>query len=145
MAHRRHPLVRPLFAVGRPLYRFAVRPVVRVLAPEVRFLVDRLERSSSSPPWPWRARGSTSSSSTSTVVYGSTALTPFDRELFDAGRHLRSDVAVDVAKVVTELGSFPTVAALLVVAVVVLVARAPAGGRRAARARVRAHRTWPWT
>ena len=58
-----------------------------------------------------------------TVVYGSTALTPLDRELFDVGRHLRTDFGVDVAKAVTELGSFPSVIALLVVAVVVLVAR----------------------
>ncbi len=121
-AHRRHPLVRPLFAVGRPLYRFAVRPVVRVLAPEVRFLVDRLSL---------KLVTAMAVAGTGiyvfvlylTVVYGSTALTPFDRELFDAGRHLRSDFAVDVAKAVTELGSFTSITALLVVAVVVLVAR----------------------
>ena len=121
-AHRRHPLMRPLFAVGRPLYRFAVRPVVRVLAPEVRFLVDRLSL---------KLVTAMAVAGTGiyvfvlylTVVYGSTALTPFDRELFDAGRHLRSDFAVDVAKAVTELGSFTSITALLVVAVVVLVAR----------------------
>ena len=31
VAHERHPLVRPLFVVGRPVHRLLVRPVVRVL------------------------------------------------------------------------------------------------------------------
>ncbi len=33
LAHERHPAVRPLFAVGRPLYRGLIRPLVRVLGP----------------------------------------------------------------------------------------------------------------
>ena len=36
--HRRHPLVRPLFAIGAPLYRWIVRPVARLVAPYARFL-----------------------------------------------------------------------------------------------------------
>src|SRR5215208_8323679 len=32
-AHRGHPLVKPLFVIGAPLYRWIVRPVVRVLRP----------------------------------------------------------------------------------------------------------------
>ena len=112
-AHERHPLVRPLFVVGRPLHRLAVRPVVRVLAPEVRFLMDRLT-----------LKLVTAMAVAGTGIYvfvlyvmvrvGPTALTPFDRELFDVGRHLRTDLAVDVAKAVTELGSFASVTALLV-------------------------------
>ena len=35
--HERHPLIRPLFVIGRPLYRWLVRPVARFLAPYVRF------------------------------------------------------------------------------------------------------------
>ena len=34
LAHERHPLLRPLFAIGRPVYRHVVRPIVRVVAPE---------------------------------------------------------------------------------------------------------------
>src|SRR3954462_3935321 len=41
-AHRRHPLVRPLFFIGSPLYRWVVRPLVRALTPPVRFVADRL-------------------------------------------------------------------------------------------------------
>ena len=93
------------------------------LAPEVRFLVDRLvdqardrdgggraRRHLRVRPlrarWstaPRRSRRSTASCSTSGAICA-------------------RDFGVDVAKVVTELGSFPSVTALLVVAVVVLVA-----------------------
>ena len=93
-----------------------------MLAPEVRFLVDRLSLEARDR----HGRGGHGDLRLRPLPhggYGSTALTPFDRELFDVGRHLRSDFAVDVAKAVTELGSFTSVTALLVVAVVVLVAR----------------------
>src|SRR5215210_7993767 len=40
--HRRHPLVRPLFAVGAPLYRWLIRPVARFLSPYVRFVAQRV-------------------------------------------------------------------------------------------------------
>ncbi len=120
-AHERHPLVRPLFAVGRPVYKLLVRPVVRVLGPEVRFLVDRLSLKLVTS-MAVAGAGIYVFVLYATVVYGSTALTPLDRELFDVGRHLLSDFAVDVAKVVTELGSFATVSALVVAAGAVLVA-----------------------
>jgi membrane-associated phospholipid phosphatase len=121
VAHERHPLVRPLFVVGRPVHRLLVRPVVRVVGPEVRFLVDRLT---------FKLVTAMAVAGTgiyvfvlyTNVVYGSTSLTRLDRELFDVGRHLRTDFGVDVAKAVTELGAFPSVSALVVVAVVVLVA-----------------------
>ena len=41
-AHRRHPLVRPLFVVARPLYRWVIHPVARFVAPYLRFLWDRV-------------------------------------------------------------------------------------------------------
>ena len=122
IAHERHPLVRPLLVVGRPLHRVAVRPLVRVLAPEVRFLMDRLSLKLVTA-MAVAGTGIYVFVLYTTVVYGSTALTPLDRELFDLGRHLQSEVGVDVAKIVTELGSFPTVAALLVVSAVILAAR----------------------
>ena len=40
--HQRHPLIRPLFAVGRPLYRWLIRPVARLLGPYARFTGQRL-------------------------------------------------------------------------------------------------------
>jgi membrane protein DedA with SNARE-associated domain/membrane-associated phospholipid phosphatase len=121
-AHDRHPLVRPLFAVGRPLYRLLVQPVVRALAPQARFLMDHLTLKLVTA-MAVAGAGIYVFVLYVTVVYGSTALTPLDRELFDVGRHLHSGVAVDVAKAVTELGSFASATALLLVAVVVLVAR----------------------
>jgi undecaprenyl-diphosphatase len=121
IAHDRHPLVRPLLAVGRPLHRVAVRPLVLALGPEVRFLMDRLSLKLVTA-MAVAGTGIYVFVLYTTVVYGSTALTPLDRELFDLGRHLESEVGVDVAKIVTELGSFPTVAALLVVSAVILVA-----------------------
>ena len=42
VAHERHPLVRPLLAVGRPLHRRVVRPVTHVAMPYVRFAFDRI-------------------------------------------------------------------------------------------------------
>ena len=56
-------------------------------------------------------------------MYQSTALTPFDRELFDFGRHVRTDFGVDVAKVLTELGSFTAVTVLVAAAAVYLAAK----------------------
>src|SRR5215210_781388 len=41
-AHRRHPLVRPLFFVGRPLYRWLIRPLVRLVTPPAQFVANRL-------------------------------------------------------------------------------------------------------
>ena len=40
--HQRHPLIRPLFAIGRPLHRWLIRPVAHFLAPYVRFTGQRL-------------------------------------------------------------------------------------------------------
>ena len=36
LAHQRHPLLRPLFALGRPVYRRLILPLARVVAPQVR-------------------------------------------------------------------------------------------------------------
>ena len=41
-AHERHPLVRPLLAVARPLHRRVVRPVTHVAMPYLRFAFDRI-------------------------------------------------------------------------------------------------------
>jgi undecaprenyl-diphosphatase len=126
-AHERHPLVRPLLAIGRPLHRRVVRPVTHVAMPYLRFLFDRI-----SP-------GSLGLELTTVlaivgvgifvfVVYltelaRSPGPTPFDTELLDLGDRIRSDMLVDVAKLVTALGAFPTVAALVVATAALLVVR----------------------
>jgi membrane protein DedA with SNARE-associated domain/membrane-associated phospholipid phosphatase len=126
-AHERHPLVRPLLAVGRPVHRRVVRPVTNVAMPYLRFLFDRI-----SP-------GSLGLELTTllaiagvgifvfvvylTEIVRSPGPTPFDTELLDLGDRIRMDMLVDVGKLVTELGAFPTVAALVVATVVLLLIR----------------------
>jgi undecaprenyl-diphosphatase len=127
VAHERHPLVRPLLAVGRPIHRRVVRPVTHVAMPYVRFLFDRI-----SP-------GTLGLELTTLVAIAGVGIfvfvvylteihrnpgpTPFDTELLDLGDRIRMDMLVDVAKVVTALGAFPTVAALVVATAVLLVMR----------------------
>jgi membrane protein DedA with SNARE-associated domain/membrane-associated phospholipid phosphatase len=127
LAHERHPLVRPLFAVGRPVYRRLVRPVARAIAPHLRFLWHRV------------TPGELGLELTIAVAVASAGIfvfvtylvvladdpgpTPLDTELLDAADALRSQVAVDVAKVVNALGAFPMVATLVAATAVVLAFR----------------------
>jgi membrane protein DedA with SNARE-associated domain/membrane-associated phospholipid phosphatase len=131
LAHERHPLVRPLFAVGRPVYRHAIGPIARVVAPRLRFLWDRL------------TPGGLGLELTTSVAVGAVGLyvfvlyvvllsgdpgpTPLDRELLDLGDNTRSDMLVDIAKVVTGFGTLPACAAVIgVTAVLLAIRRRPA-------------------
>jgi membrane protein DedA with SNARE-associated domain/membrane-associated phospholipid phosphatase len=125
--HRRHPLIRPLFVIGSPLYRWLVRPVAGFLAPYLRFLFDRI------------TPGALGLELTTLLAVGGvggfwfvlylTELnrdlgpTPFDTDLLDLADKLRMDVLVDVAKLVTDLGAFPTVAGLVTATVALLAVR----------------------
>jgi undecaprenyl-diphosphatase len=125
--HRRHPLVRPLFVIGSPLYRWLVRPVARFLAPYVRFLAQRL------------APGALGLELTTLLAIGgvgafwfvlylteldrSLAPTPFDSDIVDFVDRMSIDLLVDIAKVVTELGAFPTVAGLVTATTALLLVR----------------------
>ena len=127
LAHRRHPLVRPLFAVGAPVHGHVVRPVTRFAAPYVRFTRDRV------------TPGELGLELTTLLAIGGVGLfffvvyiteldrslspTPFDTELLDLADELRMNMLVDVAKVVTALGAFPTVAALVAAACVPLLVK----------------------
>jgi undecaprenyl-diphosphatase len=127
LEHRRHPLLRPLFAVGEPLYRWLVRPVVRFIAPYARFLADRL------------MPGAVGLELTTlvavggvgtfvfvlylTVLDGNLGPTPYDNNLLDLADRLRMDVLVDVAKVVSALGALPTVAGLVAATAALLATR----------------------
>jgi membrane protein DedA with SNARE-associated domain/membrane-associated phospholipid phosphatase len=126
-AHRRHPLVRPLFVIGAPLYRWVIHPVMRVLTPPTRFVADRL------------MPGELGLELTTLVAVGgvgafffiaylmhfdaSFAPTPLDNDLLDLADRLRNDMLVDVAKAVTRLGALSTVIALVVATSVLLVGR----------------------
>ncbi len=126
-AHERHPLVRPLLAVGRPLHRRVVRPVTHVAMPYLRFLFDRIS------PGTLGLELTTVLAIAGvgifvfvvylTEIVRSPGPTPFDTDLLDLGDRLRMDMLVDVAKFVTELGAFPAVATLVIATAVVLVVR----------------------
>lgn len=118
------PLLRPVAAVVRPVYRYVARPVVRVLVPQLRFLWGRLTPG-----------GLGLELTTSLAVAGSgmyvfavyaftlredAGPTTADETVRDLARDVRLDQLVDVAKVVTELGSTPVVLSLVVIGVVLL-------------------------
>jgi membrane protein DedA with SNARE-associated domain len=125
--HQSHPLLRPIFAVVRPVRERVVRPVARALAPEARFLGDRL------------TPGGLGLELTTALAVGGVGLyvfalytvvlsgdlgpTPLDRELLDMADQLNAQAAVTAAKVVTSLGSFPACAALVAVTAIVLAVR----------------------
>ena len=115
--HRRHPLIRPLFAIGAPLYRWLVRPIAQFFAPYVRFVWHRVRP------------GELGLELTTLMAIAGVGLfvfvmylpalgqnpgpTPFDSDVLDFAEKLRNDTLVDIAKVVTALGAFPTVAGLV--------------------------------
>src|SRR5215207_10042406 len=125
--HERHPLVRPLLAVARPLHRRVVRPVTHVAMPYLRFLFDRVS------PGTLGLELTTLLAIAGVGIFVFVAYlneiaqhpgpTPLDTELLDLGDRIRSDMLVDVAKVVTALGAFPTVALLVAATAVLLVVR----------------------
>jgi undecaprenyl-diphosphatase len=127
LAHRRHRLVRPLFAAGEPVYRHVVRPVARWLAPYVSFTRDRL------------TPGDLGLELTTLLAIGGVGMfgfvvylteldrslgpTPFDAELRDLAADLQTPMLVDIAEVVTSLGAFPVVAGLVTAVTALLIVR----------------------
>jgi len=125
--HRSHPLVKPVFVIGRPLYRWVVEPLVRLLTPPARFVGNRL------------MPGELGLELTTLVAIAGVGLyfyiaylvhfahtfapSPLDQDWLDLADRLNTDMLVDVAKVVTALGALPTVIALVVATGILLVAR----------------------
>ena len=126
-AHRRHPLLRPLFAVAAPIYRRVVMPVAHVVAPPVRFAGQRLM------PGDLGLELTTLAAVAGVGIFvffvylteldRNLGPTPFDNDILDLAERLRMDMLVDVAKVVTELGALPTVAGLVAAAAGLLAVR----------------------
>jgi membrane protein DedA with SNARE-associated domain len=122
-----HPLLRPIFAVARPVQRRVVRPVASALAPEARFLGDRL------------MPGGLGLELTTALAVGGIGLyvfvlytvvlsgdlgpTPLDTELLDMADDLNAQAPVTAAKIVSTLGSFTACAALAAVTAIVLAVR----------------------
>jgi len=127
LVRERHPLVRPLFAVGRPFYRRIVLPVARFLEPEFRFLWERIT------PGGLGLELTTMLSIGGIGLYvfalyvvvlsGDPGLTPFDQEFLDLANDLSSQTLTDVAKAVSDLGALPTTSAVVAVTSIVLAAR----------------------
>jgi membrane protein DedA with SNARE-associated domain/membrane-associated phospholipid phosphatase len=136
--NEQHPLVRPLLAVGRPVYLRIARPLTMLLAPRVRFVWNRVT------PGELGLELTTALAVAGTgmfvfVLYlaelgASLRPTPLDTELLDLGDHFRSEapedlvqLVTDLAKLVTNLGALPTVIALVsATAVLLAVRRRPA-------------------
>jgi membrane protein DedA with SNARE-associated domain/membrane-associated phospholipid phosphatase len=126
-AHREHPLVRPLYVIGRPLYRWVVGPLIRFLSPYVRFVADRLT------PGALGLEFTTLIAVSGvgifvfvlyiTVLAGDLGPTPFDNSFLDLADRLRNDMLVDVAKVVSALGALPTIAGLVAATAALLAMR----------------------
>jgi membrane protein DedA with SNARE-associated domain len=109
----RRPLLRPVAAVVRPTWRRVVMPAYRLLAPRVLFLWRRLT------PGELGLELTTALAVTGVALYIFVAYTVtidsdpgptiLDRRALDLADDLRTGWGVDVAKVVSALGSVPVV------------------------------------
>lgn len=127
LAHERHPLLRPLLAVGRPIQRRVSGPVWHAVAPRVHFLWNRVT------PGDLGLELSTMIAAAGVGIFvfvlyvnelsGSLRPTPLDTELLDLADRLYNELAVDIVKVVTELGSLPVVVGLVLITSIVLASR----------------------
>jgi undecaprenyl-diphosphatase len=123
----RRPLLRPVAFVLRPLWRRVLRPIGHVVAPEVRFLWARI------------TPGGLGIELTTTIAVASVGgfvfgaytnelaatprLTPADKGIEELTIDLANDTVVDIARVVTDLGSLQVIVPLLVIAVGLLIWR----------------------
>jgi undecaprenyl-diphosphatase len=123
----RKPALKPLFALARPVWRRVLRPVWHAVAPEVRFLWNRLTPGDLGLEL-----------TTLLAIAGVGAFTfilyanavadhpgplPMDRTVADLIQGWRPQVAVDVVRVITDLGSLPVTAALVGVTALALAMR----------------------
>jgi undecaprenyl-diphosphatase len=124
----RRPLLRPLVAVLRPLWSRLFAPVWRVVGPRFRFLGNRVT------PGDLGLELTTTIAVTGVGLYvfavyavtlsGDVTTTPADRELLSLADRLNVNATItDLIKVATDLGAFPTVAALVVAVSILLASR----------------------
>jgi membrane protein DedA with SNARE-associated domain/membrane-associated phospholipid phosphatase len=125
LVHEQHPLVKPLFVVGRPLYRKVLRPAYESVAPELRFLWNRVT------PGELGLELSTAVAVAGVGIFvfvlyvvelsGDLGPTPLDTELLDVADDLYNAALADVAKVVSAFGA-PVTMTIVVVSAAILVA-----------------------
>jgi membrane protein DedA with SNARE-associated domain/membrane-associated phospholipid phosphatase len=124
----RQPLLRPVLVALRPIWRRVLAPAWRVVGPQLRFLGHRIT------PGGLGLELTTSLAVAGVgfyvfTVYAVTladdpSTTPADRELLDLADRLDVHATLtDVAKVITDLGAFPTVATLVFAVSLLLAAR----------------------
>jgi membrane protein DedA with SNARE-associated domain len=123
----RRPLARPFAAVAIWLWRTLLRPVWRVVWPQVRFVWQRIT------PGDLGLELTTALAVTGVGFYvfvaylvilsGDPAPTGFDLRVQDMTSDLRTDLLVDVAEIVTVFGSLPVVSAFVGVGALVLLWR----------------------
>ena len=122
----RRPLLRPVAAIVRPVWRRVIVPVSRFLAPQVRFLWDRITPGGLgielTTALAVSAVGSYALALTTVDVVdpGYKGPTRLDNRVIDMVEGLRNGVGVDVAKVVSQFGVASLVFALVAIAVVLL-------------------------
>jgi membrane-associated phospholipid phosphatase len=121
------PLPRPLFAVARPVWRRVLRPIGRVVGPQVRFLWGRI------------TPGELGLQLTTALAVGGVGIyffvlftmvlssdpgpTVLDAQWFDLMDKLRTPTGVDIARVVSGLGALPTVLGLVLGTAIMLATR----------------------
>ena len=123
----RRPALRPLAGVFGLIWRIAVRPLVHVAAPRVRFVFDRLT------PGHLGLELTTALAVAGVGFYvfvlyamvlsNDPGATHGDRELLDVADDLHGERAVDVVQLVTDLGSLVTVSTLILGTAVLLLVR----------------------
>lgn len=124
----RRPLLRPLLAVARPIRHRVLAPAWSVVGPQIRFVFNRIT------PGGLGLELTTALAISGVgfyifTVYAVTladdpSTTPADRELLDLADRLQvHELLTDIARFVTDLGSFPTVLTVIVVISIVLAAR----------------------
>ena len=128
LARERHPLMQARCSRWPgPCNRHIVRPLVRVVAPEARFIWNRIT------PGELGLELTTTLAIGGVGLYvfalyvvilsGDPGLTPFDQQFLDLSADMRSPTLTDIAKALSDLGALPTCIAVVVVTSIVLVAR----------------------
>ena len=121
------PVIGPAFRALHPIWERLVRPAWGLAAPPAHFLKERVTPGRLGLELTTVAAiagvGAYVATLYTVVISGGRQTTPADRELLDLADDLHNAMAVDVAKVVTDLGAFPTVATLVFVTCIALAAR----------------------
>ncbi len=122
----RRPLLRPVAAVVRPVWRRVVRPAARVLAPQVRFLWKRITPGGLGI----ELTTALAVASVGSYVFAATTVdvvdpdymgaTRVDLRVIDFVERVRDDLGVDIAKIVSQLGAASLVFGLVAIAIVLL-------------------------